>query len=57
MWEYLIVGLIVIFSTAYVIKLLLPYTIKLFIARHTQGKLPDAVRIWLVSQKACENCK
>jgi len=57
MWDQIIVYIIVAVCAVYTIKLLLPNIVKIYLAKHTQGLLPDRIRIWLVGTKACGNCK
>jgi hypothetical protein len=51
------VGLIVLAAILQALRILLPFGARVYIARKTQGRLPDRIRIWFVGGQACEKCK
>jgi len=57
MWDQILVYIIVLVCAVYTGKLLLPNTAKISLAKHTQGILPDRIRIWLVGKNNCGSCK
>jgi hypothetical protein len=54
--ERIVVLLLVLLSLAVVLKTLLPFSLRVALAKGLRGKVPDRVRIWLAGRSACDAC-
>jgi len=54
--EDAIVGVIVLASTAYALKVLLPFAWRVALARALQHRVPDRVIVWIAGRQGCEAC-
>ena len=54
--ERILVGSAVLVSCGYVLRVLLPFSWRVVIARRLQRRVPDAVLIWIAGRQGCEAC-
>jgi NADH:ubiquinone oxidoreductase subunit H len=54
--EASLVGLIVVTCVLVVLRALLPFAARVWIARHLQGRVPDRVLVWIAGRQGCEAC-
>jgi hypothetical protein len=54
--QWLVVGMAVGASAVYALRAVTPFRVRVWIATHTAGRLPDRMRIWLAGPTACQAC-